>query len=161
MTPPDPKSDRPPNQPHRPDPNARTVRLAPGVEIPEDALRYTASRSSGPGGQNVNRRSTRVELRVALADIPITPGARRRLESLASHLVTAAGELHIAAEEERSQKRNKDAALARLKELVARAIVPPKPRKKTKPSRGAVERRIKAKKQHSERKQRRRKPGLD
>lgn len=142
-------------------PLVRTVRLAPGVELPEEELHFSATRSSGPGGQNVNKRSTRVELRVQLSCLPISHGARRRLEQIASHLVTDGGEIIIAAENERSQRRNKDAALDRLRELVARAIVPPKPRKKTKPSRGSVERRLKAKREHAERKQRRRKPGDD
>ena len=73
--------------------------------------------------------------------------------------MTAEGELILASEEHRSQKRNKDECLERLRELLVRAMVKPKPRKKTKPSKGSKERRLKAKREQSERKARRQRPG--
>lgn len=134
------------------------VRLAPGVFVDEGHLVYTATRSSGPGGQNVNKRSTRVELRVALSALGLEAAAERRLERLAGAWLTDRGELLISCQEERSQKRNKDECLRKLKELVARALVKPKPRIKTKPGRGAIERRLQSKRERSEKKQRRNPP---
>ena len=133
------------------------LRLAPGVALPESVARFEYARASGPGGQNVNKRSTKARLRVMLADIPIDAGARRRLATLAKAYLTEERELLIECDENRSQRRNREACVERLSELVQRAIVKPKPRKKTKPSKGAIERRIQAKKQRGERKDQRRK----
>ena len=132
------------------------VEVAPGVRVAADALRFAFSSSSGPGGQNVNKRATKAELRVRLSDLPIHGEARARLAEQASHLVTVDGELVIVADEHRSQPRNKDECLDRLRALVVRAMVRPKPRRKTKPSRGSVERRLTEKKVVGERKRRRR-----
>jgi ribosome-associated protein len=132
------------------------VTLAPGVRVPEAALRFTFTTSQGPGGQNVNKRSTRAVLRVRLSEIVMPEAARTRLERLASHLVTLEGELLIAAGEHRSQGRNKDECVERLSELVKAAMVVPKVRRPTKPTRGSKERRLREKRVHSERKQRRR-----
>lgn len=137
------------------------LRLAPGVFVSEGDLAFRAVRSAGPGGQNVNKRSTKVELRVPLDAIPLDRHARSRLVRLAGSRLNAAGEIVIACDEERSQKRNRDAALARLMEMVARSLVRPKPRKPTRPTRGSVERRIKEKKIRGEVKRRRRRPGRD
>lgn len=136
------------------------LRLAPGARVAVDALRFEFVASSGPGGQNVNKRATKARLRVAIDDIDMPAGPRSRLRRLAGSLVNDAGELVIAADEERSQKRNREAALARLRTLVARAMVRPTPRKKTKPSRGSIERRLKAKRERGQIKSRRQdKPG--
>lgn len=136
------------------------LRLAPGAHVAHDAVAFEFVSSSGPGGQNVNKRATKARLRIAIDAIDMPHGARSRLCRLAGSLVNDAGELVIAADEERSQKRNKDAALARLRTLVAKAMVRPTPRKKTKPSRGSIERRLKAKRERSQTKARRRdKPG--
>lgn len=150
-----------PIQPSAPDGDSQPgrTRLAPAVFVQDEALTFRAVRSSGPGGQNVNKRSTKIELRVALEAIPLDRGARSRLRRLAGSRLTDAGEIVIAADEERSQRRNREAALGRLREMVARALVRPKPRKKTKPSRGSVERRLKEKKQRGEIKRTRRRPG--
>lgn len=151
-----PASDNP--HPGRGSDDPGRIRLAPGIFVRDSDLTYSATRSSGPGGQNVNRRSTRVELRITLEAIPLEPGVRRRLERLAGTRLTAAGELLITSQDERSQKRNKDACLQKLRELVMKAQIPPKPRVKTKPGRGAIERRLREKKEQSERKQRRSNP---
>lgn len=134
------------------------IRLGPGVFVAESDLSYAATRSSGPGGQNVNKRSTRVELRVAVDAIPLDPGARRRLIKLAGSQIVGEDELLITAQDERSQKRNKDACLMKLRELVIKALVRPKPRIRTKPGRGAVERRLREKREHAQKKQRRQNP---
>ncbi|MEL6499544.1 MAG: alternative ribosome rescue aminoacyl-tRNA hydrolase ArfB [Planctomycetota bacterium] len=136
------------------------LRLAPGAHVAESEIQFEFVSSSGPGGQNVNKRATKARLRVAIEAIDMPHGARSRLRRLAGSLVNDADELVIAADEERSQKRNRDAALGRLRTLVAKAMVRPTPRKKTKPSRGAIERRLKAKRERSQTKARRRnRPG--
>ena len=140
------------------------VHLAPGVVVPEDAIRFTFARSSGPGGQNVNKRSTKAELRVALLDLRLAPQAAHRLLRLAGPLgvrVTDDGDVLITADEQRSQRQNRDACLDRLRELVARSLIAPKPRKPTKPTKGSRQRRIDTKKRRAETKQTRRKVADD
>ncbi|TVQ33524.1 MAG: aminoacyl-tRNA hydrolase [Phycisphaeraceae bacterium] len=142
---------------------AGAIDLAAGLTVPRAALRMTATRSSGPGGQNVNKRSTRVELRVFLRELPIDAGVRRRLTRLAGPgALIGEGpeerELRIVSDEHRSQRRNREECIERLRELVRRALVPPKPRKKTRPTKGSVERRLEEKRQRSQIKQRRRGP---
>lgn len=133
------------------------VRLAPGVVVPASAIRAEfEAASSGPGGQNVNKRATACRLTVALADLPITSGARTRASVLGQRWLTTEGDAFvIVSNEHRTQARNKAACLERLSEVVARAIVKPKARKKTKPSRGAIERRLRAKREQGEKKRRR------
>lgn len=126
--------------------------------MPERALAWSFSGSSGPGGQNVNKRATRATLRVTIDALGLEAPVRARLVRLAGSLVNDAGEVVISGDEHRSQARNKEACLARLGELLAKARTRPKPRKKTKPSKGAVQRRIDAKKQRGEAKRRRRGP---
>ena len=132
------------------------VRLGVGVVVPGSALRFSYASSSGPGGQNVNRRSTKARLRVWIDDLGLKPAATARLVEQAGALLTSERELIIASDTSRSQRANKEACLDRLRELVARAIVPPKVRKPTRPTRGSKERRLKAKKIQSDRKSRRR-----
>lgn len=131
------------------------VALAPGASVSPSALRFRQGPASGPGGQNVNRRHTRAELRVALLDIRMPVRARRRLRDLAGERMTADGVLIIVCEKTRSARRNQDEALERLKELVREAMVEPKRRIPTKPSRRSNERRLEAKRRTSERKRRR------
>ena len=132
------------------------IPLAPGVTVPASALRLQYSRSGGPGGQNVNKVNTRVQLWVPLAAIAgLSDSAVFRLRQHAGSRVTIADEIHITAETERTQERNRQAVLDRLRELIVTAKKEPKRRKKTKPSRGAKERRLKGKRQRSEIKARR------
>jgi ribosome-associated protein len=123
------------------------VVIRPGLSIPDTELSWRFSRSSGPGGQGVNTTDSRVELSWNVATSAVLAPAlkTRALERLASRLV--GGTITIAASEHRSQLRNREAAEARLASLVAAAIAPPpRSRRPTKPSRGAVERRIAEKK---------------
>jgi ribosome-associated protein len=130
--------------------------IAPGVRVRDDAVRFAFVSSGGPGGQNVNKRATKAELRLALADLPLHPEAMDRLVALAGQRITEGGELVITADEHRSQGRNKAECLVRLRDLIVRAKVRPRKRRPTKPGRGAIERRLKAKREVSERKRARR-----
>lgn len=132
--------------------------VAPGVRVPPGAIRLDFVSSSGPGGQNVNKRATKAQLRVALADLPIAADARDRLASLAGSRLSAEGVLVISADETRSQKRNRDACLARLRELIVRATHPPRVRRPTRTPRSAIERRLDDKRRRSDAKQSRRPP---
>ena len=119
--------------------------------VPAGALSWRFSRSSGPGGQGVNTADSRVELSVAPLELPgLTETQRRRLvERLGERLVD--GVLTIAASEHRQQLRNREAARARLAAVLRGAIAPPPAaRRKTKPTRGSQERRIKAKKERGQ-----------
>lgn len=132
-----------------PDPSPDTpaaLELAPGVRVSPAAVRFAFSRSSGPGGQNVNKLSTKAELRVSLTDLPISARAKERLATLAGRRLTEAGEVLIVSETERSQSANKAECLVKLRELLVQAMHVPKVRRKTKPSKGSKERRLKEKK---------------
>jgi len=126
--------------------------------IPERELSWKFSRSSGPGGQHVNTSDTRVELTWSLTDTTALSPAQRELAAtrLRSRLVD--GRITVVSAQYRSQHRNREAALARLQELLARAIVPAKPRRSTKPSRASVQRQRDAKRRRSEIKALRRRP---
>jgi len=127
------------------------VRVNERLAIPAAELSWRFSRSSGPGGQGVNTTDSRVELSWNLAASEVlSPALKLRAsERLAGRLVD--GVLTIVASEHRSQLRNREAAEARLAAVVARAIAPPpRSRRATKPSRGAVERRIAEKKRRGE-----------
>jgi ribosome-associated protein len=131
--------------------------LAPGVSVPESALRIQYSRSGGPGGQNVNKVNTRVQLWVPLAAITgLSERALARLREQAGSRLTLADDLHLTAETERTQERNRQAVLDRLRLLILEAVKEPKRRRKTKPSRGAKERRLQAKRIRGEIKSKRR-----
>jgi len=135
--------------------NPNHVRLAPNVMVPEELLRFSFASSSGPGGQNVNKKATKAVLRVRVNDLPISPAARHRLRDLAGRQLTDEDELVISGDEERSQERNKALTIDRLGDLVRQALVPPKVRRATKPSRGSKERRLAEKKHRGEAKRRR------
>jgi len=142
--------------PTQPAASAATITLAPGVTVLESALRLQYSRSGGPGGQNVNKVNTRIQLWLPLAAIAgLSENAVARLRTLAGSRLTIADDIHIAAETERTQERNRQAVLDRLRELILTAVKEPRRRRKTKPSRGAKERRLKGKRLRSEIKSRR------
>lgn len=122
------------------------MRITPTLDIDETELDERFVRASGPGGQNVNKVSTAVELRFDLAaNTSIPEYALGKLKRLAGRRLTTEGVIVIQADRFRSQEQNRADARERLKELVLEALERPKPRIKTKPSRGAREERIKAK----------------
>ena len=136
---------------------AGPLRVTRSVEIPEKELRWRFSRSSGPGGQSVNTADSRVQLSLDIANTTaLGPTQRTRaLQRLADRLVE--GVMTVTAQEERSQLRNREIALEKLREILAQAIAPPRrTRRPTKPSKRAVERRIAAKKRRGRTKQLRR-----
>jgi ribosome-associated protein len=120
------------------------------IEIPDEELEWKFVRSSGPGGQNVNKVSSAVQLRFLLPRNTSLPGAvRARLRRLAGRKLVEDGSILIAARSERSQEQNRRAALERLAELIRAALIEPKIRKKTRPTRASKERRIESKKRRS------------
>jgi ribosome-associated protein len=130
--------------------------------VPERELQFRAGPAGGPGGQHVNRASTRVEVRWDVASSPSISESQRQtlLEKLGSR-IDSRGILRVSADERRSQMRNREAALERLNSLVRQALKKPKQRKKTKPSPAAREKRLEDKRRRSERKQDRRAVGPD
>ena len=128
-------------------PLERGLTIAPGIEIAEEELEESFIRSSGPGGQNVNKVATAVQLRFDAASSPgLTERVRERAIRLAGQRATKDGVIVIEAARFRTQEQNRADARSRLAGLIARAAEPPpKPRKKTRPSKGAVERRLKEK----------------
>jgi ribosome-associated protein len=136
--------------------------VSPALRLPLAELEFRASRSGGPGGQHVNTSSTRVEVWWDVARSPALSEAQRGrlLARLATRLDTA-GRLRLVAASSRSQWRNRQEAVERLRDVVARALEVPKPRKRTKPSRAAKAARLDEKRRRSARKQERRRPGRD
>ena len=123
------------------------IRITPAISIDENELDERFIRASGPGGQNVNKLSSAVQLRFDVRRSPNLPGdVRVRLERLAGRRLTREGVLVITAQRHRTQERNRADALDRLVELIQRAAVAPIPRRPTKPTRGSRERRIESKK---------------
>ncbi|HTU67831.1 MAG TPA: alternative ribosome rescue aminoacyl-tRNA hydrolase ArfB [Steroidobacteraceae bacterium] len=117
--------------------------VRPGLEIPDSDLDIAAIRSAGPGGQNVNKVATAVQLRFALdRSAALRPDVKSRLRALAGQKVTDAGEILITARSHRSQEQNRREAEERLRDLVLQALVVPKKRHATKPTRASKERRL-------------------
>lgn len=123
-----------------------TLHVAPGVEIPDSDLSVAFTRSAGPGGQNVNKVASAVQLRFRLeANTTLRADVKTRLRALAGHRITDDGELLIIARESRSQETNRRMAEERLVDLIRRALVAPKKRHATKPTRASRERRLEIK----------------
>lgn len=131
------------------------------LSIPESELTWRFSRSSGPGGQSVNTTDSRVELMWDVSATTILSDSQRTLAIRRLHGRSVDGVVTMVASQYKSQHRNREDAKVRLELLVARAIVPPKKRRPTKPSKAAQQRRITAKKQRGVTKQMRRRPNID
>ena len=133
------------------------IRVTPGIAIDEHEIEESFVRASGPGGQNVNKLATAVQLRFNVRGSPSLPdGVRERLEHLAGSRLTRDGYLVIIAQRHRMQGRNREDALQRLIDLIRRAAIAPRVRRPTKPTKAARERRVEAKKHRAGVKQMRR-----
>jgi ribosome-associated protein len=120
------------------------------IAIPDEELEWKFIRSSGPGGQNVNKVASAVQLRFLLPQNASLPAAARaRLRRLAGQRLVDDGTILLSARTERSQEQNRRAALERLADLVRAALIEPKIRKKTRPTRASKERRIDTKKRRA------------
>jgi ribosome-associated protein len=132
------------------------IPLGRGVSVDERELEWRFSPSGGPGGQHANRSATRADLRLDLTGSPSLSDEQRE------RLVGALGpEVRISVDETRSQARNRELAVERLRERVAEALRPRRRRRPTAPSKGAVERRLREKQQRSSVKRQRGRPGAD
>lgn len=127
------------------------------VTVPVTALEVTAVRSSGPGGQNVNKVASKVELRVDLAAVTgLDDASRARLDKLVAHRLAADGRLLVTSQRTRDRERNLEDAREKVRALIAAALVAPTPRKPTKPSRRQSARRVADKRRTGEQKATRR-----
>jgi ribosome-associated protein len=123
------------------------IRVTDGVTVPAAALALAFTRSSGPGGQNVNKVASKVELRVDLSRIEgLREDARRRLDALTASRRDAGGRLLVTSQRTRDQHRNLEDARAKVRDLVARALRAPKRRRPTRATSGSVEARLRGKK---------------
>ena len=159
----DPPAPLPPSPPTPPDPRDRhrpgdAIRLGRKAWAAQSDLKWHFTRGGGPGGQHVNKTATRSEVRIHLEAIGgVHPDAIGRIRERAGHvLIASTDELRIVSDTHRSQLKNREACLARLRALVEQCELKPKVRRKTRPTRASKERRLKTKKQQSEKKQNRR-----
>ena len=118
-------------------------------QIPADEVELTAIRSQGPGGQNVNKVASAIQLRFDIPASSLPEGVKERLLALADNRITAEGELILKAQRYRTQDMNRMDAFSRLHELIHSVARPPKKRKPTKPTFGAKQRRLEGKSQRS------------
>ncbi len=125
--------------------------------VNEKNVRFKAVRAGGPGGQNVNRRSTKVQMWVKIADLPLEETERKRIRAKLKNHINLNDELEVINEDERSQELNRDKALEKMNELLTEALQVRKPRIKTRPPRRVEETRIREKKIVSEKKKGRKK----
>jgi ribosome-associated protein len=138
----------------------RAIAVTETVRVPASAITVRAIRASGPGGQNVNKVATKVDLRVELAAIEgLSEGARRRLHGLVAHRLDADGRLVVTSQLTRTQSLNVEDARAKVRDLITAGLVRPTPRRATRPTRTSRERRIAGKKQRGADKRLRARPG--
>jgi ribosome-associated protein len=126
------------------------LEITPSLQIDERDLQIDFVRASGPGGQNVNKVATAAQLRFDVRGSSLPADVRERLIRLAGNRITTEGVLLIEARRFRTQEQNRADALNRFAELVRKALIPPKPRKRTKPSAASKAERLQAKKKRGE-----------
>jgi len=137
------------------------IKITPSIQINDEEIELNFIRSPGPGGQNVNKVSSAVQLRFNVQGSPSLPqDVKQRVIKLAGKRLSTEGVLIIEARQYRSQERNRQAALERLVRLILHASEPPKPRYKTRPTRAAILRRLETKRKRSEIKRMRRAAGI-
>ncbi len=130
--------------------------ISNSMVIPSSELRFRTSRSGGPGGQNVNKVESKVELLFDVACSPSLTGSQRaRIHGRLRNRIDSAGILHLSSQSSRSQWENREIVVAEFARLMRAALKPAKKRVKTRPSKASKERRLKTKKKHSEKKRRR------
>jgi ribosome-associated protein len=135
----------------RPVATRAVLRITPTISIPDAELEERFVRSSGPGGQNVNKVATAVELRFDVANSRALPeGLKSRLRARRDRRLTDEGVLVISAQRFRTQERNREDARERLAAIVTAVLKPPKPRIATRPTRGSTERRLSTKRERAQ-----------
>ncbi len=137
------------------------IQISPSTQLHENELRFDYIRASGPGGQNVNKVATAVQLRFDVRASSLPDDVKARLTHLAGKRVTDDGILLIEAKQFRTREQNREDAVQRLVALVRKALVKPKPRKKTKPTKASKEKRLTSKKRRGEIKSLRRKKNFE
>lgn len=138
------------------------LQISPELLVPEQELVFSAMRASGPGGQHVNTADTAMQLRFDIRQSPSLPEPlRQRLLQRRDRRITADGVLVLRCDLYRSRERNRQELLERLRQLLLTALHPPRPRKATRPSRAAVERRLQTKQRQGQRKAARKRPSRE